>query len=334
MPSWKRLSLPTTSPMRLITVAWESCSPMYSARRSAWASNCTTAKSGYPLWQARTAGNVTKCSPPRRINFVLLSTMLRQAASIISSASETFPKGSSRSPRSARRISSKERSRKGLYVSRPTEASRMRLGAIRVPGRKLVVPSKGAPTNTREASSGSARLPRKCGAFPRQAPRWAKKSAAISLSPFRGLGDDLLYEAGQLKGSVMNSLSIIPRRDAVEVGRYLERIPPLRTERKAPQAAGIRRYRRKVQPAHGKNGAYGRKRLFDQVAIKKRRFGLRDEDSVIRQGFVAGDIEVSTEKSNRGAHGLGGVDDDHVVRALVLLNVADAVGKHALDARI
>src|SRR5690606_16707884 len=174
----------------------------------------------------------------------------------------------------------------------------------------------------------------KCGAFPRQAPRWPKKSAAISLSPFRGRGDDLLYEAGQLKGSVMNSLSIIPRRDAVEVGRYLERIPPLRTERKAPQAAGIRRYRRKVQPAHGKNGAYGRKRLFDQVAVEKRRFGLRDEDSVIRQGFVAGDIEVSTEKSNRGAHGLCGVDDDHVVGALVLLNVADAVGKQALDARI
>ena len=63
-------------------------------------------------------------------------------------ASSEFPWPISKLPISQNLINSKSKSRIGLYVSSPFEAKRIESGPNLVPGRKLVLVSKGQPKRT------------------------------------------------------------------------------------------------------------------------------------------------------------------------------------------
>ena len=83
-------------------------------------------------------------------------------SSIIASAGSGAPNGSSRSPESNTDASStRSRSWSGEYVSIPNDSERTAAGPNLVPGRKLVVESKGAPNKTTFASSKSFSAPMK-----------------------------------------------------------------------------------------------------------------------------------------------------------------------------
>ena len=117
-------------------------------------------------------------------------------------------------------------------------------------------------------------------------PWFPKRPAPISLIPFRVAGDDFLYKLRQLERSLMDGFVVVSSRNPGQIRRRQERVPLLRPERKAPQTAGVGGYTRKVDPTHLKYAANAPKCPPEQLLIKKRRFGLRDEDPAVSQGFV------------------------------------------------